>query len=284
MKLEKLKRKLDNFLRRLTIIRLFYIFIFITFLFTSYLYGLIQIDSHKLVINILPSTDKENSLKKSLLVDYANVDFRYNRDRDNFLLNKNNDYFNDDFRKIIINLNENLNIKEMKINHKEKSDSSSDSVKIVDKLNSNIVGKNISKLFYTIEKYKRKIKAFLTQKEVKELILQKQKYQLILLERNRKLREELKKELEANKNNQDFNDDNLNVNTTNTNNHTGTIEYDINDILITQLNQDEIIKRDTVVKSIKYEKIKFKNKTNQTIKSIKTLIDEFKSKNEFDLK
>ena len=94
MKLEKLKRKLDNFLRRLTIIRLFYIFIFITFLFTSYLYGLIQIDSHKLVINILPSTDKENSLKKSLLVDYANVDFRYNRDRDNFLLNKNNDYDN----------------------------------------------------------------------------------------------------------------------------------------------------------------------------------------------
>jgi hypothetical protein len=282
MKLEKLKRKFDIFLRRLTIIRLFYLFIFITFLFTSYLYGLIQIDSHKLVINILPSKDSENSFKKSLVVDYANVDLRYNKEKDNFLINKDNDYFNDDFRKIIINLNENLNIKEMKINHKEKSDSSSDSINLFEKFNSHIASKNISNLFSTIEKYKRKIKSLLSENEVKELILQKQKYQIILLERNKKLREELKKELEANKNSQDFNDVNINNNTIS--NHTGNVEYDINDILITQLNQDEKINREIIVKSIRYEKIKLKKKLNNSIKSIKTLIEEFKTKNEFDLK
>jgi hypothetical protein len=284
MKLEKVKKKFDNFLRRLTIIRLFYIFIFITFIFTSYLYGLIQIDSHKLVINILPAPDDGNSLKKSVVIDYANFDQK-RENRENFLINNDNDYFNEDFKRIIINLNENLNIKEMKINQKEKSDSSSDSIKVYDELKSKIADKNISKLFLTVEKYKRKIKSLLTQNEVKELIIQKQKYQILLLERNRKLREELKKELEANKNNQDFNDENQDLNINNTfYNDTGNVEYDINDILITQLNQDEIINRDIVLKSLRYEKIKLKNKLNYSIKSIKTLIDEFKSKNEFDLK
>ena len=106
-------RKIDFLLRRLTILRLLYIFLFLTIVFTSYLYGLIQIDSHKLVINILPDQELHqrgfephlgsvNKFKKSFLVDYANLD-----------------YENDDLKKIIINLNDNSNLKQEVIKKKE---------------------------------------------------------------------------------------------------------------------------------------------------------------------
>lgn len=60
MKKLKLKRLIVNQTRRLSFIRVCMIFLFATFILTAYLYGLIEIDSHRLVINIAPIKAPEN--------------------------------------------------------------------------------------------------------------------------------------------------------------------------------------------------------------------------------
>lgn len=264
-------RKIDFLLRRLTILRLLYIFLFLTIVFTSYLYGLIQIDSHKLVINILPDQELHqrgfephlgsvNKFKKSFLVDYANLD-----------------YENDDLKKIIINLNDNSNLKQEVIKKKENNLNNNDNR--LD-LESSKLDDKIAKLFIAVYRQDKHIQRLLAPNEINEIELQRTKYQLIMAERNKRLREELRKELEANKNKP--NDDNLNNDNYTNSNYTG--DYDIDDVFLTQLtSQEGVISRDIVIKSIKYEKVKLKEKKKLPTRNVKMLVEEFRSKNNFDL-
>jgi hypothetical protein len=66
--------------RRFSIKRAFLLFFFVTFFFTAYLYGLVQIDSHKVVINIMPGERPASRVDAKLVQDQVDVHIKFNDD------------------------------------------------------------------------------------------------------------------------------------------------------------------------------------------------------------
>ena len=297
----KFRKKLNYILsswHRFSIIRLMILSLFITFLLTAYLYGLIEIKSNEVIIKISPNQD---DLPKKIHSDSSNSNFVNIYDVPDDLIPKplvKNRKFNHDssFKKnIVISINENVNMNSQPKNENNPFAQAATAPMHIDPnlYDYTQIDKNISNLFLTIERFNFNIKKALKPSEIESFTELKQKYESIIYERNLRIKNELKKEMERNEANDDANDGNTNNNNqqqqqqkdnNEQNKDDGDTDADNEDIM-TQLSDNEYITRDILVKFLQLERFKLKQKQNsKSIKSVRDLIDEFNTKNEVDLK
>lgn len=256
MNKSRLIRKLFlNKARQISLYRLCLIFLIFTFLLTAYLYGLIEIDSHRLVINIAPNKNSPNLLK----------------------LNLDNDYVND--RNLIINLNENIIIDDsnlIKSGEKHRDN-------LVDSYFSKELERNITNLFLSVERAKFRIRKSLKDEDFTYYSKLKESYENLVVERHEKVKSELKKELE--RINKEENAD-QNVNNVNNNNNNDEDDDDEDDEtknikMKTLLSPDEYVTRQVFVNILKLEKTK---RSTKQVKTVKDLLDKFDSNDEFNIR
>jgi hypothetical protein len=275
------------FRRRIKLLtRLFYGLIITCFLLTAYLYGLIEIDSHKVVFKIMPSGLGSH---KTHFINYKNSKDSSNNNNNNMQSSTNEDYF--------------VNIKQHNSNNKKLSSSSSDSdlknlkynnnsnknkrVKFInlEKLN---IEKNISKLFATIERYSVQIKTQLRSYEASNIADLKEKYEKLGQERKARLKKELNK-LKAKKtatttikNNQTIPlVDNVNADDDDDDDDD---EEDEDLSLASEFSNQETVTRELMVRFLRYENYKLKKKQNSEIRTIKNILAQFDLNKELDTK
>ena len=233
----------------------FYVFLFITVSFTAYLYGLIEIDSRRVIIRILPThlNPNENEVSNK---NFINKKIVYHDDDVDAI--NDNDYISDGLRRDLKN-----------ILHKNSNDVQKKSL-----FEPNVqveYEKNITKLFGIIERQKYQIRTSLRSNEALTIAELKLKYETLIKDKQDKLKEEFREELKRKNINQepsDFND---------------TLADNYEEItLMTKLDGNDVISRDVLIRFLKYEK--FKRKLKKSAKSIQSLLNTFDLKKELDLK
>ena len=238
--------RLFNSRNNAAFIRLLIFVMLFTVIFTSYLYGLIEISSKKLVIKISGANDLTPDKSSNIYDDSAVYDN-----------NKDDDHR----RKIIVNLKPNKRLKADEESELKKTNSFNSPI-------NNIVhskSENLTKLFLRIERSNSMIKSELTKDEIGLVEKLKEKYEKALSEKKSKSKTETK----LNKNVNDDEED----------------EDEDDDKLFDEFSSSELVTRDILVKCIQYEKILLRKKLqNDDFKTIKELLVEYSEKNKIDMK
>jgi hypothetical protein len=169
--------------------------------------------------------------------------------------------------------NTDLNIVKDRISTKNEYINTEDSIEL--KLRKS----NISKLFLLVHKNKIKITRALDNNELKQVLFLKSKYDSIISKKQIQQKQDYKEEVLKKEKNKIVQ---LDVALGVPENETTTeddISYDSLS-LITTLDSEETVERNTLIFLLKYEKFK---RPNMAVKNIKTLLSMFDSQKEFDI-
>lgn len=227
-------------------IRLLIFVLLFTFIFTSYLYGLIEISSKKLVIKISGANDLTPDKNSNIYDDSAVYDN-----------NKDDDHR----RKIIVNLKPNKRLRDDEELELRKTKSFNSPINKIFHSKSD----NLTKLFLRIERSNSMIKSELTKDEIDSVERLKEKYEKALSEKKSKSKSETKLIKNVNDDEEDEDED--------------------DDKLFDAFSSSELVTRDILVKCIQYEKILLRKKMqNDDFKTIKELLVEYSEKNKIDMK
>ena len=275
-------------LKKLT--RLFYVFVMLTILFTAYLYGMIEIDSQKVVFKILPSSfnshgsgrghfnkkvnniqdrDHNHNRQSSTSEDNSGHAVAIRHNPSNNEANSNNNNKNFQMNRMDSNsLNKNRNHKKMHQN----------------KLQHMSVERNISKLFASLERYSLQITTLLRPYEASNVADLKEKFELQAKERKLKVKEEFNKlkVKENNKQNEARDDKTPAVPAVNETAASDASYGDLN--LVSDIASHEIITRELMVRFLRYENFVLKKMPSKSIVTIKTLLNQYDSNKELDIK
>jgi hypothetical protein len=242
--------------RSVSLLRLFCLLLVLTVFLSAYMYDMIQFDSEKVVIKIFPSPNlNENNINKKFPFRKS-AESNDEHSRSN-IRNDNSNYFNSpmDVNKLKGAELKRLPLRDANGNFMRSKQTLPDAV--LRKLNAQVEDRNITNLFYKIDRFSNLIKQMLSSGEIEDIKFLRNKYEIAITERNQKIKEELKKEMEQNQQNMT--------------NYSGN-EYDS---MLTQLSEEEPITRDLLVKFLKYEKYKLKLKFGN-FKTIWDLISNYK--------
>lgn len=243
------------FRRRLkTLTKLFTALIVMCFLFAMYLYGMIEIDSQKVVFKIVPSSfssHNKNYLKLNAHSESSNKQSSTIEDSSNV---------NNDFNRRLADSDSKLKFKKLK------------QVKIYNE-------KNVTKLFHTIERYSLQITNLLRSYEASNIADMKEKYQRLAKERKLKLKEEFEKLKQKETKITELGK------TEDVTNDTQASDASYGDLsLIADLAAHDMISREMMIRFLRYENFKQKKKPNKQIRTIKTLLNQYDSNKELDIK
>jgi hypothetical protein len=132
-----------------------------------------------------------------------------------------------------------------------------------------VENKNISKLFFTVERFAFQIEKLLKQSEIDKILTLKAKIENALIERERILENEMRLDNERVNKNEDDRDE--------------TSNYSDKEFVLTQLAPSEHITREELINFLKLEKYNRKMRSESTIKTVKQLVDEFYQSSEKNL-
>ena len=253
-----------------TPIKLLCLLVFITVSLTSYLYGLIEIDSEKVIFKIASSQQStgNNPLVRSKQKFYNNNNLlvarqkqssssstlqKDNSDSDN---KPNNDY-------VFVNIYNKINLDNNANNKNNNNDRQADEAFRLFKM---ATAKNLSTLFELADKMRDKIVNPLSGEEINKLIKIKSNYQNLVIERNRlrkhKQEEENKEEAAADKD------------------YTAS---DADEIVGNRLSIPDSIHRDLVVKFLQLEKYRLESKVKGNhVMTVKKVVERKVSENEIE--
>jgi hypothetical protein len=229
-------------------VRLLVLVIVFTFIFTSYLYGLIEISSKKLVIKIAGSNDLMSDKNSNIYDDSAVYDNEHDDKR----------------RKIFVNL------KQPNQRSKLNNENTYNKRRFLDKPPASSVdystNENITKMFIKIERFNSMIKSQLSSSDIDIVKKQREKYEEALREKNLKKAHETKVNRDADANDDEDDDD------------------EDDERLFDTFASNELVTRALIIKCIKYEKILAQRKAKaNSVKTVKELLVEYSEKNKIDM-
>jgi hypothetical protein len=229
-------------------VRLLVLVIVFTFIFTSYLYGLIEISSKKLVIKIAGSNDLMPDKNSNIYDDSAVYDNEHDDKR----------------RKIFVNL------KQPNQRSKLNNENTYNKRRFLDKPPASSVdystNENITKMFIKIERFNSMIKSQLSSSDIDIVKKQREKYEEALREKNLKKAHETKVNRDADANDDEDDDD------------------EDDERLFDTFASNELVTRALIIKCIKYEKILAQRKAQaNSVKTVKELLVEYSEKNKIDM-
>lgn len=258
------------FRRKKRLMRLLSLMIVATVIFAGYLYGIIEIDSQKVVFKIVPSSFHSHN-SNNLNRNYFHLN-NLNKESSNKQSSTNEDYSN-------------LNVHNDFINNNRAADSDSNKYQLANKQKLEIE-KNITKLFHTIERYSIQIKALLRPYEASNIADLKDKYEKLAKERKLRLKEEFEKLKlkETNKNDVKAAEENKTPPAAANETAAGS-DASYGDLsLIADLASHEMISRDLMVRFLRYENFRLKKKPSKEIRTIKTLLNQYDLNKELDIR